>query len=121
MADELLIPIKVVKRGSAKGKVLGETQPANVNKPLKRALAKAYKWDEDLMNAEDRDRYLFQNNLSRRYVQRILKFNCISPKIKKMIIDGTFPQDILLQDLIYKELPLMWKEQEMQILGKENN
>ena len=63
MADELLIPIKVVKRGSAKGKVLGETQPANVNKSLKRALAKAYKWDEDLMNVQDRDQYLFQNNL----------------------------------------------------------
>ncbi len=121
MAEELFISIKVVKRGSAKGKVLGETQAANINKPLKRALAKAYKWDEDLMNTQDRDQYLFQNNLSRRYVQRILKFNCISPKIKKMIIDGTFPQDILLQDLIYKELPLMWKEQEMQILGKERN
>ena len=78
MAEELFISIKVVKRGSAKGKVLGETQAANVNKPLKRALAKAYKWDEDLMNTQDRDQYLFQNNLSRRYVQRILKLDMCS-------------------------------------------
>jgi len=44
--------------------------------------------------------------------------NNLSPKIKKAIMDGSFPQDILLQDLITRELSLSWQEQEHLLLER---
>lgn len=117
MENEIFVPIKVIKRGCAKMRVQ-KVDGATINKPLCRALLKAYKWDNDLMNSGDAKLYIAINKLSRRYVQRILKFNCLSPKIKKAIMDGTFPKDILLQDIICKELDLLWSEQEKQLLRR---
>ena len=117
MKDEIIIPIKIVKRGSAKIKVLRNSEKQKINKFLRRALAKAYKWESDLIIASDPDLYIFRNKLSKRYMMRILKLINLSPKIKKAIMNGSFPQNILLQDLICKELPLLWKDQERELLG----
>ena len=117
MKEEIIIPIKIVKRGSVEIKISGNSEERRVNKYLRRALAKAYKWEHDLACVSDPDLYIFHNKLSKRYMMRILKLNNLSPKIKKAIMDGSFPQNILLQDLIYKELPLLWKEQERELLG----
>lgn len=84
---------------------------------MRRALIKAHKWDNDMMSLRDSDLYLIRHKLSKRYVQRLLKLTCLSPKIQKAIMDGTFPQDILLQDIIYKDWSLPWHEQEKQLLG----
>ena len=118
MEEEVIIPIKIVKRGSAKVKVLGEADNKKANKYLCRALAKAYKWEHDLMNSSEPELYISRNKLSRRYMMRILKLNNLSPKIKKAIMDGSFPQDILLQDLTTRELSLSWQEQERQLLER---
>ena len=120
MEEEVIIPIKIVKRGSAKVKVLGELKDKKVNKYLCRALAKAYKWEHDLMNSSEPELYISRNKLSKRYMMRILKLNNLSPKIKKAIMDGSFPQDILLQDLITRELSLSWQEQEHLLLEGGN-
>ena len=119
MKEEVVIPIRIVKRGSAKVKVLGESENKKVNKNLRRALAKAYKWEHDLMNSSEPGLYISRNKLSKRYMMRVLKLNNLSPKIKKAIIDGSFPQDILLQDLILKELSLSWREQERLLLERD--
>ena len=116
MQNEIIIPIKVIKRGSAKSKVVSRND-RKINVPLRRSLAKAYKWGNDLMNV-NADSYIARNKLSRRYTQRLLKLNCLSPKIKKAIMDGTFPQDIFLRDLILKEISLLWHEQEKQLLER---
>lgn len=114
--QEVLIPIKIVKRGSAKSKVLKKQGEKGINKPLRKALIKAHKWDNDMMSLRDSDRYIIRQNLSRRYVQRLMKLTCLSPKIQKAIMDGTFPQNILLQDILYKDCGLLWYEQEQQLL-----
>lgn len=110
--QEVLIPIKIIKRGSAKSKVLKKQGEKGINKPLRKALIKAHKWDNDMMSLRDSDRYIIRQNLSRRYVQRLMKLTCLSPKIQKAIMDGTFPQNILLQDILYKDCGLLWYEQE---------
>ncbi|MBO6056379.1 MAG: hypothetical protein J6P84_05385 [Alphaproteobacteria bacterium] len=118
MEEEVIIPIKIVKRGSAKVKVLSESEDKKINKYLCRALAKAYKWEHDLMNSSEPELYISRNKLSRRYMMRILKLNNLSPKIKKAIMNGSFPQDVFLQDLITKKLSLSWREQERLLLER---
>lgn len=118
MENEIFVPITVVKRGSAKMRIQ-QANDIEINKPLRRALVKAYKWENDLINSEDAKLYIAINKLSRRYLQRVLKLNCLSPKIKKAIMEGTFPKDILLEDIIRNELNLLWSEQEKQLLRRE--
>ena len=116
---EVFIPVKIVKRGSAKSKIVHQTDsPKTLNRPLLRALAKAYRWENGIRDFGRADWYINKNNLSKAYVRRILKLNNLSPKIKKAIVNGDFPRDILLQDLIFSEISLLWSEQERKLLER---
>lgn len=117
---EVFIPIKIVKRGSARSKVMHPTEPRkNLNKPLIRGLAKAYKWETEITNFGRADWYINKNKLSKAYVRRVLKLNNLSPKIKKAIMNGEFPANILLQDLLFADINLLWSEQEKTLLKGE--
>jgi hypothetical protein len=120
LKQEIFIPIKIVKRGSAKSKIIepyGAFPKPTLNQPLLQALMKAYKWEREITKIGDIDLYCSQNRLSKRYVQRVMRLNNLNPRIKKAITDGTFPQTILLQDLVIKPIALLWQEQEAQLLG----
>ena len=115
---EVFIPVKIVKRGSAKSKIVHQNDaPKMLNRPLLRALAKAYRWENGIKDLGGVDWYINKNKLSKAYVRRLLKLNNLSPKIKKAIVDGEFPRDILLQDLVFSDISLMWSEQERKLLG----
>jgi hypothetical protein len=121
LRQEIFIPIKIVKRGSAKSKIIEPDctfSKPTLNQPLLQALVKAYKWEREITKIGDIDFYCSQNKLSKRYVQRIMRLNNLNPKIKKAILDGTFPQTILLQDLITKPMNLLWQEQDAQFFGE---
>jgi hypothetical protein len=121
LRQEIFIPIKIVKRGSAKSKIItpdSTSSKSTLNQPLLQALVKAYKWEREIAKIGDIDLYCNKNKLSKRYVQRIMRLNNLNPKIKKAILNGTFPQTILLQDLVTKPMDLLWHEQDTQILGK---
>jgi hypothetical protein len=123
LKQEIFIPIKVVKRGSAKAKIIAPEDVVwqlSLNHPLIRALVKAYKWEQEIAKLGNIDLYCRKNKLSKRYLQRILRLNNLCPKIKKAIMDGKFPQNILLQDLIYKDPDLLWSAQEEQLLKALN-
>lgn len=115
-SKEIFVPIKVVKRGMAKPRVFRAPQDPGINKPLRRAILKAYKWDNEISTCGG-DGFPERHKVSKRYVRQILRLNCLSPRIKKAIMDGTFPRHILLQDLKYSDLPLLWREQERKFLG----
>jgi hypothetical protein len=117
----VFIPIKIVKRGSAKSKIItpdSTFSKPTLNQPMLQALLKAYKWEQEITKIGDIDLYCSQNKLSKRYVQLIMRLNNLNPKIKKAILDGTFPQTILLQDLVTKPMNLLWHEQDTQIFGE---
>jgi hypothetical protein len=42
---------------------------------------------------------------------RIINLNYLSPKIKEMIIEGTQPKHLRLQDIM-EGIPVLWHEQE---------
>jgi hypothetical protein len=123
LKQEVYIPIKIVKRGSAKSKIIAPNdgiEKTSLNRPLARALVKAYKWEKEIAKIGDVDMYCRRYRLSKRYVQRIMRLNNLSPSIKKAILDGKFPQNILLQDMIYKPIPLIWREQD-QLEARNDN
>lgn len=119
---EVFIPIKIVKRSSAKTQIIASNNKrSHMNQSLARALIKAYKWEKEMLEFGGIDLYCRKNKLSKRYVQRILKLNFLNPRIKKAIMDGEFPKNILLQDLVYKPIDILWHEQDAQISRLEAN
>lgn len=117
---EVFIPIKIVKRGSAKTQIIvSSDKRQKLNHPLARALIKAHKWEKEMLEFGGIDLYCRKNKLSKRYVQRIIKLNFLNPRIKKAIMNGEFPQNILLQDLILKPVDILWKDQDARIARLE--
>lgn len=121
---EVFIPIKVVKRGSAKTQIIAvnasNDRRPRLNHPLARALIKAHKWEKEMLEFGGIDLYCRKNKLSKRYVQRIIKLNFLNPRIKKAIMDGDFPQNVLLQDLVLKPIDILWHAQDELILQLES-
>jgi hypothetical protein len=120
LKQEVFIPIKIIKRGSVKSKIIipdNAFQKPSLNQPLVRALLKANKWEREIAKIGDVDVYCRHNKLSKRYLQRILRLNSLNPRIKKAIMEGTFPPTILLQDLVTKPMELLWHEQDTKLLG----
>jgi hypothetical protein len=121
MTENIFIPLKIVKRGGYKGKVLSKTYSAEkteLNEALVRGLLKAHLWEKLIYEQFDGDIDLFcqKNKFSRRYAQQILKLNLLSPRIKEAIMNGNQPKNLLLDDVIKKPLPLLWQKQE-EMLG----
>jgi hypothetical protein len=109
LKQEVFIPIRIVKRGSVKTKIIAPDNAfskPSLNQPLVRALLKAHR-EQEIAKIGNVDIYCAQNKRSQRYMLRILKLNNLSPRIQKAILDGTFPPTILLQDLATKPMDLL--------------
>ena len=50
------------------------------------------------------------------YVSKVFNLNFLSPKIVKAVLTGTQPRTLKLQDIIAKQMPDLWQEQE-EMLG----
>ena len=82
--------------------------------PLSKLLAKAYSMDKRLKQNPDLTfcKFCKLNNITPRYLSGILQLNNLSPKLKRMIMEGYQPKDISIQDIIAGNVPVLWKEQE---------
>jgi hypothetical protein len=117
LVESVFIPLKIVKRGSHRGKILSETyssEKMEQDETLINGILKAYLWEKIIYEQFDSDLVMFciQNKFSKGYVQQILKLNLLSPKIKEAILDGKHPKHLLLRDLVRKPFPISWPEQE---------
>ncbi|GHT94775.1 hypothetical protein FACS1894122_11730 [Alphaproteobacteria bacterium] len=117
LIENVFIPLKIVKRGGHKGKVLSQTYSVEKEEPdetLMRGLLKAYLWEKIIYEQFDGDLETFcrQNKFSKRYAQKILKLNLLSPKIKEAILNGKHPKNLLLSDFVNKSCSIIWTEQE---------
>ncbi|GHT92021.1 hypothetical protein FACS1894122_05300 [Alphaproteobacteria bacterium] len=115
--ENIIIPVRIVKRGSHKSKILSRTYSAEqmeVDETLINGLIKAYLWEKLIYEQFDGDLETFclQNKFSKRYVQQMLKLNLLSPKIKEAILDGKHPKHLLLRDLVRKPFSYIWEKQE---------
>ena len=118
----IFVPMKLKKRGGAAMVILPKDAPKagikiNDNNPtydhrMINAIAKAYKWQKQMDKQElNISQLARKENLSDRYISRILRLNFLAPDIVIDILEGRQPRGLRLQDLITKAIPALWDEQ----------
>ena len=99
----------VLTRGGDNGQVAAERE---TNGSLVSALAKAYRWQEQLESGEyaGLEDLAAANGVDRTYIGRILRLTSIAPEIVERILNGDEPPGVSLRRL-QKALPVLWAEQ----------
>ena len=89
------------------------TPDRETNGSLVSALAKAYRWQEQLESGEyaSLEDLAAANGVDRTYVGRILRLTSLAPEIVERILNGDEPEGISLAKL-RNDLPVVWAEQE---------
>ena len=115
----IFIPLEIKKRGGTAMVIMPkniskEECQKNFDEKIIKSVARAYKWK--VMLDEERVSSLAaiaeKENVNPSYVSRIFNLNFLSPKIIERILNGTQPRTLKLQDIIVKEMPDLWLEQE---------
>lgn len=98
----------VLTRGN-NGQVAPERE---TNGSLVSALAKAYRWQEQLESGEyaGLEDLAAANGVDRTYVGRFLRLTSLAPEIVERILNGDEPEGISLAKL-RNDLPVLWAEQ----------
>ena len=114
LEQEVVIPIKICKKKSGSHTYCMHPKDYYVVTPLSKLLAKAYSMDKRLKQNPDLTfrEFCKLNNITSRYLSSILQLNNLSPKLKRMIMDGYQPKHISIYDIIAGNVPVLWKEQE---------
>ena len=114
LQEDIIIPIKIIKRKKAGRTYIAHSENYYVVTPLSKLLAKAYSLDKRMkQNPELTFREFCKlNNITPRYLSGILQLNNLSPKLKRMIMDGYQPKHVSIQDIIAGNVPVLWKDQE---------
>ena len=89
-----------------------QTKHKSLNVSLITALAKAYRWQDQLESGQYRDLedIARANKVDRSYVGRILQLTSLAPDIVESILDGTEYSELSLRDF-RKGIPFLWEEQ----------
>ncbi|MDC0274517.1 hypothetical protein OAK91_07285, partial [Planctomycetaceae bacterium] len=111
------IPVKFYRRNGRQMVLTrsenGQAAPEReTNGSLVSALAKAYRWQEQLESGEyaGLEDLAAANGGDRTYVGRILRLTSLSPEIVERILNGDEPEGISLRRL-QKGVPVAWTEQ----------
>lgn len=92
-----------------------ETPPASLedDKVLIRAMARAEAWKADILSgaAESPAALARQASLNPEYLKRILRLAFLSPRIKRMILDGRRPAVLTLQRINEAGIDSSWERQ----------
>jgi hypothetical protein len=121
MNQEVFIPLKINTR---KGRAAVVIKPKDyfANTPLSRLLAKAEILENQLIKSAENGISLKEfceiNKISPRYVRSIVAVNCLSPRIKRMIMEGEIPKHLSVERVKNHVLPATWSEQEGWFLEK---
>jgi hypothetical protein len=113
LTQEIFVPLKIDAKKGRKACVI-KPDDSFPNTPLAKLLTKAYVMEQKLL--EDHtlgfNEFCRLNNISPRYLRGILSLNCLSPKIKKVIMRGWMPKKVSVQEIITGKIPEIWEEQE---------
>jgi len=112
------IPVRFYRR-NGRQMVLTQASPAGNgrengerNDALVAAIAKAYRWQEQLESGEYAtvEDLAAANGVDRTYVGRILRLTSLAPEIIEAILEGNEPEGISLRQLL-KGFSPKWEEQ----------
>ena len=113
-------PLRIRKRGIEMRLVLDGLQPSGrVDRPLLKALARAYQWADDLLagRVQSVAEIATRERTDIRYVRRVLQLRFLAPPIVEAIVAGRHPEDLTTIALTRKlDLPALWSAQQ-QVLG----
>lgn len=120
LQQDVIIPIKICKKKSGSHTYFMHPKDFYVVTPLSKLLAKAYSMDKRLKQNPDLTfrEFCKLNNITPRYLSGILQLNNLSPKLKRMIMEGYQPKHLSIQDIIAGNVPVLWKEQERRLISK---
>jgi hypothetical protein len=123
------VPIKVYRLNGrqmilAEGNESGDKQAKHkcLNVSLITALAKAYRWQDQLESGQYRDLedIAKANKVDRSYVGRILQLTSLAPDIVESILEGTEYSELSLRDF-RKGIPFLWEEQRRVFRPRRNS
>ncbi len=119
LQQNVIVPIKICKKKPGSRTYFMRQKDYYVVTPLSRLLAKAYVMEKRL---RDNPELLFKNfcklnNITRQYLSNVLQLNRLSPKIKRLIMEGYLPKHLSIQDILRTKIPLLWKDQEKWFCG----
>jgi site-specific DNA recombinase len=111
-----LVPMQMKRRGVEMRIVLeGDSNPARVDLPLLKAVARARRWANELASGKVRS----VNDLARREgidgrsVRRLIPLGFLSPRIIEAIAEGRQPVELTIEALTRRiDLPMLWSAQE---------
>ncbi len=93
----------------------GTPLPSRVDLALLKAVARAYRWTDDLLSGRvpSVDAIARREKVSNRYVHRLIRLGFLAPKIVGAIVDGRHPPTLTAFALTQRvHLPALWSAQE---------
>jgi site-specific DNA recombinase len=115
-----LVPMQMKRRGVEMRIVLqGDSNPARVDQPLLKAVARARRWADDLVSGKVRSvgELASREGIDGRSVRRLIPLGFLAPTIVEAIVEGRQPPDLTVIALTRRlDLPLLWSAQH-QALG----
>jgi site-specific DNA recombinase len=117
-----LVPMQMKRRGVEMRIVLeGDSNPARVDLPLLKAVARARRWADELISGKVRSigDLARREGIDGRSVRRLIPLGFLAPRIIEAIAEGRQPVELTVEALTRRiDLPLLWSAQE-QALGIE--
>ena len=122
LKQEVFIPIKISKLKPGGRTYTGHPTEHYVPTPLSKLLAKAYIMDKRLKENPGLTfrEFCKLRNITPRYLSGLLQLNNLSPKLKRMIMDGFLPKHLSIHDIIAGNVPVLWKGQEALMLSRND-
>ncbi len=114
LQQDVIIPIKICKKKSGSHTYIMHPKDYYAVTPLSKLLAKAYIMEKRLKQNPDLTfrEFCKLNNIPPRYLSGLLQLNNLSPKLKRMIMKGYQPMHLSIHNIIARNVPMLWEEQE---------
>ncbi len=99
--DTFTLPYKIGVIDNGAKVIIGQInkEETHKNKQLINVILKAYKWHKRLLEGDTLKSISQEEQLSARYILKILQISFINPKIIVQILDGKQPKDLTLKKL----------------------
>lgn len=109
-ALQIQAPFELRRRG-VEGKIVAGDREPEPDRTLLRALERAHTWTADMRRGKSLNDIAAATSHSDSYVRTRAQLAFLSPKIQKSILVGSQPQELTLEKIIRKPIPLDWDMQ----------
>ncbi len=103
-------PFALRRRGVEGRIVVGDREP-QPDRTLLRALSRAHAWVADLRDGKPLSEIATATRHSESYIRTRAQLAFLSPEIQRDILEGRQPEDLTLEKIVRKPVPLDWDDQ----------